>query len=113
MAYAGMRGAWEQVPVHTYQTINHGVEDHDNALRCGQCHPSLAGGPPRMALKTDLGYGLKGPTSQVCFQCHGAKESKPFLEIHDKHVLDKKFDCAWCHQFSRPERGLTPAPHQR
>jgi uncharacterized protein YfaS (alpha-2-macroglobulin family) len=26
---------------------------------------------------------------------------------HDKHVKDKKYDCSWCHGFSRPERGLT------
>jgi len=26
------------VPVHTYQTINHGVEREDNALACGACH---------------------------------------------------------------------------
>jgi len=110
MAYAGMRGTWEQVPVHTFQTINHGVEDHDYALKCGACHPSLSGGPVRMDLQSDLGYAVKWPAEQVCFQCHGAKEPKPFLEIHNKHVDDRQFDCAWCHSFSRPERGLTLPP---
>jgi hypothetical protein len=107
MAYAGMHGAWEEVPVHTYQTINHGVEDEDNALACGACHASLSGGPVRMDLQGALGYELKGPQSVVCFQCHGSEESKPFKSIHDKHVKDEQFDCSWCHNFSRPDRALT------
>jgi hypothetical protein len=101
MDYAGMYGDWELVPVHTYQTINHGVEDHDSALRCGACHASFEGGPVRMDLQGDLGYELKGPESTVCYQCHGAEEPKPFKEIHDKHVDDRGYDCAWCHNFSR------------
>jgi hypothetical protein len=106
MDYAGMRGQWEQVPVHTFQTINHGVEDSDSALNCGACHASLSGGPLRMNLVADLGYELKGPRSTVCYQCHGWTEEKPFRTVHDIHVKDKDFDCSWCHTFSRPERNL-------
>ncbi len=107
MQRTGLRGGWELVDVHTYQTINHGVEDEDNALNCGACHASLSGGPVRMNLQADLGYELKGATSQVCFQCHGAEEPTPFRTVHDIHVKDERFDCSWCHDFSRPERGLT------
>ena len=41
-----------------------------------------------------------------CTQCHGLKEQKPFTTLHDKHVTSKRYDCSWCHEFSRPERGL-------
>jgi hypothetical protein len=91
------------VAVHTYQTINHGVETANNALGCNQCHGSTA----RMDLKGELGYGLKGSTSQVCTQCHGNKGSMSFNKIHEKHVQDKERDCSVCHTFSRPERELS------
>ena len=58
-----------------------------------------------MDLRT-VGYVLKGPQSQVCSQCHCEKPPKPFYDMHNKHVTDKKYDCSWCHTFSRPERGL-------
>jgi hypothetical protein len=99
--------AYEIVGVHTYQSINHGVEPEDNALECGACHASLSGGPLRMDLTGALGYELKGPESQVCRQCHEDEEDMNFLELHDKHVKDKRRDCSTCHNFSRPGRGLS------
>jgi len=98
---------YEIVGVHTYQSINHGVEPEDNALSCGACHASLSGGPARMDLKGQLGYELKGPESKVCSQCHGQKEDMSFVKLHDKHVKDKRKDCSTCHNFSRPGRGLS------
>ncbi len=99
---------YEVVAVHTFQSINHGVEVSTNALGCGACHSSYgSGGPVRMDLKGELGYELKGPTSQVCTQCHGNKGSMSFAKIHEKHVKDKGRDCSTCHKFSRPERGLS------
>ncbi len=98
---------YELVQVHTYQTINHGVEVASQALECGACHASYSGGPLRMDLQGELGYGLKGPESQVCRQCHGSKEDKGFYKLHDIHVRDKRKDCSVCHSFSRPERGLS------
>jgi hypothetical protein len=106
MELTGMTGSWTMVPIHTFQTINHGVEPTYNALECGQCHDVYSGGPVRIDLQS-LGYGLKGSVSFVCTQCHGPEENKPFDTIHNKHVSDKKFDCSWCHTFSRPERNLT------
>lgn len=106
MELSGMSGSWTLVDVHTFQTINHTVEPTDNALACGQCHASYSGGPTRMSLES-LGYTLKGNTSFVCTQCHGSEDMKPFGSLHTKHVSDKKFDCSWCHTFSRPERNLT------
>jgi hypothetical protein len=113
------------VPVHTYQTINHGVEDEDNALRCGACHSALRGGPARMDLQGALGYELRtGPSAvpgsrvsgdlngdpdRICRQCHENEdgEDREFEKVHSRHVEDKRQDCAACHNFSRPERNLT------
>lgn len=102
MAYAGLSGSWTLVPVHTFQTINHGVEPSDNALDCGQCHDSLGQGTPRMDLQGKLGYELKpGLSNGNCTVCHESKEVKPFETIHDIHVKDKGYDCSNCHNFSR------------
>ena len=92
--------------VHTYQTINHGVEGTSAALECGSCHASLSGGPLRMDLANDLGYGLKGGEAEVCTQCHENKGDMSFSKLHEKHVKDKGADCSTCHNFTRPERGL-------
>ncbi|MBW9258745.1 MAG: hypothetical protein K1566_16345 [Candidatus Thiodiazotropha sp. (ex. Lucinisca nassula)] len=92
--------------VHTFQTLNHGVEDSSAALECGACHASLSGGPLRMDLANDLGYGMKGKEAEVCTQCHENKGSMSFTKVHEKHVKDKGIDCSTCHEFSRPERGL-------
>ena len=107
MDWAGMAGDYQIVNVHTFQTINHGVEIADHALACGKCHSSLSGGPVRMSLQTDLGYELKGPTTQICRQCHGNEGNLSFSSVHNKHVKDRRFDCSWCHNFSRPNRALT------
>ena len=113
MARVGMGGSYSLVNVHTYQTINHGVEDDDNALQCGDCHTDplakrpLAGGPARMNLVADFGYELKGPREQVCAQCHRLKDSKGFIATHDRHVKSQEYDCSTCHNFTRPERGLS------
>lgn len=99
---------YEVVAVHTYQSINHGVEVAGNALQCGSCHSSFTTGKPlRMDLKGQLGYELKGTNAQVCTQCHSDKGSMNFTKVHDKHVREKGRDCSTCHKFSRPERGLS------
>lgn len=107
MEHAGLTGSWSMVDLHTYQTINHGVEPKSSALDCGECHEFYSGGAAvRMNMTSKLGYAVKGPYSTVCSQCHENKNSKGFEGNHKKHVTDKKFDCSWCHNFSRPERGL-------
>lgn len=105
------------VAVHTYQTINHGVEPKDNALECGACHASYTdGGPVRMDLKGDLGYRVKGnydslgASSDTCTACHEPEtesEGDYFSFIHHEHVREEGKDCSVCHSFSRPERGLS------
>ncbi|WP_051328050.1 multiheme c-type cytochrome [Desulfatirhabdium butyrativorans] len=86
----------------TYQLITHEVPPKANALNCTQCHTSSA---TQMNLK-NLGYVMKGTSSTTCIQCHGQKSIPDYKTIHDKHVKDKKYDCSWCHDFSRSERGL-------
>lgn len=112
-ADVGLAGPYTVVGVHTFQTINHGVESADRALACSACHADTSGGgdersvePPRMDLVGALGYGLKGPMQTVCSVCHEPETPEGFVEMHDKHVGDKGYDCVWCHNFSRPERGL-------
>lgn len=102
MEQEGMEGSYSLVDVHTYQTINHGVESEDNALGCGECH----GADSRMDLKGELGYQLKASRQEVCTQCHKNKKSEGFNKNHAKHVTDKGIDCSACHSFTRPERGL-------
>jgi hypothetical protein len=110
--FAGLSGSWSMVDVHTFQTINHGVEPTDNALDCMQCHQELSqGNPTQMDLQGDLGYSPKGPLTELCIQCHEYKAPRGFRKHHDDHVNEdedeKNFDCSWCHNFTRPERGLT------
>jgi hypothetical protein len=93
---------YAMVTTDTYQLITHEVRPESQALSCNQCHGSTA---TQMKLK-DLGYALKGTTGTTCTQCHGLKSVPAFNELHNKHVTDKKYDCSFCHNFSRPERGL-------
>ncbi len=72
------------------------------ALDCSNCHGSTT----RMDLQGELGYQLKADRNTVCTQCHGNESYDSFTRVHDKHVRDTRYDCSWCHEFSRPERGL-------
>ncbi|RNC68396.1 MAG: hypothetical protein ED859_10755, partial [Desulfuromonadales bacterium] len=92
---------YQMVTTDEYQVLNHEVTSRDKALTCTDCHSSTA----RMNLK-QLGYTLKGAESAVCIQCHGIKANPGFSKVHNIHVTDKKYDCSFCHAFSRPERGL-------
>jgi hypothetical protein len=94
--------AYRWVKTDTFQLLNHQVSPGSQALNCAACHGSTA----RMDLKGELGYGLKASQAVVCTQCHKSKGSATFLEVHSKHVNGKGYDCARCHGFSRPERGL-------
>ena len=115
------------VPVFTYQTINHGVEPDSNALGgdttgCGSCHGGLSGGPTRLDMK-GLGYGLRtlpsvvigtrtatlnGNLNTICTQCHeNETEDRDFAGVHSRHVQSEGKECSACHNFSRPERGLS------
>jgi hypothetical protein len=90
------------VNTETNQLITHGVPPASQTLSCNDCH----GSTNQMNLR-DIGYQLKNSTQIVCTQCHGVKNKQmTFEELHKKHVQDKKEGCSWCHNFSRPERGL-------
>jgi hypothetical protein len=88
----------------TLQLITHEVMTKANALTCSDCHTSSA---PQMNLMNDLGYNLKAAQSTVCAQCHRSRNSKGYVATHSRHVDGKKYDCSWCHTFSRPERNLS------
>ncbi len=104
MAYAGLTGSYSLVTVHEYQTINHGVAPSTSALACGKCHSSLAGGPPVMNL-VSMGYTAKKPVSDLCNDCHGIQPYS-FSNVHSIHVTTRGYDCSYCHNIGRPERGL-------
>jgi hypothetical protein len=108
MAQVGLSGSYSLVAVHTYQTINHGVDEH-SILQCGDCHddPEFMGGPPRIDLQADFGYELNGPAETVCSRCHEFEPSLGIKQTHDLHVKDQHLECSTCHTFSRPDRGLT------
>ena len=109
MEQEGLEGSYTLVDVHTYQTINHGVEDDGNALECGECHESMSSAvAARLDLQGELGYEVKDTLDQVCTQCHENEQSEGFEETHQKHVADENIDCSACHNFSRQEFGLNP-----
>ena len=97
----------EVVPVHTFQTLNHGVEVADNALgadsRCGNCHsdPGLNGGPPRMLFTGagGLGYELREPATAngLCNNCHDAERNEGFVSLHNEHRGRRDVNCGSCH----------------
>jgi len=111
----------EAVAVHTYQTINHGVEPKTSALACTSCHKALSANS-RTDLKADYGYGLRTGTSAVsgtlftgtlngnldniCSQCHNNKtraSDRAFTRVHNRHVATRGKDCAACHNFTRQD----------
>jgi hypothetical protein len=62
-----------------------------------------------MDLINSLGYDLKDSRAVVCVQCHDEEDGEDgpeYLWLHEEHVEEEEFDCSWCHNFSRPERGL-------
>jgi len=97
------------VTTDEYQLITHEVPTaSNNVLACTQCHINSTA--TQMKLQTDLGYGLKKPTSDLCNDCHGLQSYtssySSFTSIHSRHVDSQRYDCSRCHNFSRPERGL-------
>jgi cytochrome c553 len=84
--------SYSWVETDTFQLLNHQVSASSQALDCVECHGSTS----RMDLQGELGYQLKGPQSQVCYQCHGNKGTKSFVELHNKHVdeqVTRYLDC--------------------
>jgi hypothetical protein len=66
------------VAVHTYQSINHGVEPKESALGCNDCH----GSTDRMDLQGELGYLPKD--IDPCDQCHSSRSRTwSFTQKHD------------------------------
>jgi len=107
LVYMGLPSTTPYATVTTdeLQLLNHQVPPAvGNVLACTACHPNATA--TNMKLVTDFGYALKAATTVVCSQCHRAKVPGSYDRIHS-HVEGKGFDCSWCHNFSRPERGLT------
>ncbi|ACD95186.1 chitobiase/beta-hexosaminidase C-terminal domain-containing protein [Trichlorobacter lovleyi] len=98
--------AYSMVKADEYQMLNHTVAPKANALKCAACHGTTSVPATQMNLKS-MGYALKASESVVCVQCHGSEDSLSFTKVHSKHVADRRYDCSFCHNFSRAaERGL-------
>jgi hypothetical protein len=97
--------AYTTVKVDTYQLLNHNIapaQSTGGVLQCADCHENKT----RMDLTGKLGYHLKNSQTVVCAQCHSVRQWKGYQAGHNTHVTRKKYDCSWCHTFSRPERDL-------
>lgn len=94
---------YEWVTTDTYQLLNHGISPSSGALQCSNCH----GSTNRMDLQNDLGYELKADEAIVCSQCHSRKSSSGYTSVHSRHVDSRRLECSNCHNFDRPERGLS------
>lgn len=97
------------VTTDEFQLITHEVpKASGNALTCTKCHVNSTA--TQMKLVTDIGYSLKKPASDLCNDCHSLRSYdgtySKFIDIHNKHVGSRRYDCSRCHNFSRPERGL-------
>ena len=87
----------------TYGMLNHEVPPATGVLACASCHENTT----QMNLVGELGYNLKNTQTVICSQCHRSKNWKGYEAGHSRHVDSGRWDCSWCHNFSRPERGLT------
>jgi len=92
--------AYSMVKADEYQMLNHTVAPKANALQCAACHGTTSVPATQMNLKS-MGYALKASESVVCVQCHGSEDSLSFTKVHSKHVADRRYDCSFCHNFSR------------
>jgi len=98
--------AYTMVQADEYQMLNHTVAPKANALQCSACHGTTSTPATQMNLK-NMGYAMKAAQSVVCTQCHGNEDMPSFTSLHNKHVTSEKYDCSFCHTFSRAdERGL-------
>ncbi len=79
-----------------FMGLYHEVAPKEQALSCSSCH---GGGRLNFA---ELGYTPRSTRNGVplCASCHSSK-SASFTETHKKHVTDKKYDCSYCHTFSK------------
>jgi hypothetical protein len=98
MAESGLSGSYTVVPVHTFQTINHGVEVSESALDCGSCHADQAGGPLRMDLQGEMGYELREPAASngLCNNCHGGENPSGLTRDHERSQHARRA-CSDCH----------------
>jgi hypothetical protein len=79
--------------------LYHQVAPKASAVACSSCHE----GGTRMNFAA-LGYTPLSTRNgkPLCSSCHGAKTAS-FYTVHNKHVTDKKLDCANCHTFSKAQ----------
>jgi len=80
-----------------FMGLFHEVAPASQALQCATCHD-----------QNRLDWAALGYTplttrngKPLCRSCHGDKGTPTFYKLHDKHVRDKRLDCASCHTFRK------------
>jgi hypothetical protein len=78
--------------------IFHEMPPADLALACTQCLEDV-----NWIDFDSLGYTPKliRNGSPLCVSCHEEEEPLNFYKLHEKHVENKGYACAECHDFTR------------
>ncbi|MBI5559455.1 MAG: hypothetical protein HY885_17675 [Deltaproteobacteria bacterium] len=108
MAYAGLTGPYTWTWVEAEMAINHGVSPATSVATCAQCHGDTGANLDLSTLsKLDKqGYALKDTQDKICGQCHRVKSPRGHESMHGHLNKGSGIDCLFCHNFTRPERGL-------
>jgi hypothetical protein len=79
-----------------YLGLYHEVAPASQALSCSSCHEGS-----RLDF-TALGYSPLATRNgkALCASCHSARTAS-FMDIHQKHVTERRFDCSTCHTFTK------------
>ena len=118
LTYIGETGAYTWMENKAFQLITHGIAPATAANECDKCHEAGNGFELGTFTNLDkLGYALKDGDKNgvvndadrliICSQCHSAKSLKRTWEQMHAHTgKGSGIGCTFCHDLSRPERGL-------
>lgn len=106
--YAGYTGEHEWKWLEAEMGINHGVSPAASVAACTNCHHARNEFDYAIETKLDkLGYKLKDVPALICSQCHAEKAFKrDWEQMHAHTQKGSGIGCTFCHDISRPERGL-------
>jgi hypothetical protein len=107
-SYAGLSGPYTWTWVEAEMAINHGVSPATSAASCSQCHGDTSAylDLTTQSMLDKKGYALKDSQDKICVQCHRIKSPRTHESMHGHLNKGSGIDCLFCHNFTRPERGL-------
>ncbi|WP_291318177.1 MopE-related protein [Desulfuromonas sp.] len=111
-ANAGLNGTHSWQWVEAEMAINHGVAPATDVADCSACHGSGSIDLGSTSKLDAMGYALKDTKALICSQCHAEKKLPRTWDRMHNHINKTAggsagIDCLFCHDFTRPERGLT------